>query len=144
MLDVPSVYHFEETNLQGCGMRDMKIRGFTLIELMVVIAIVGILAAIAVPLFGDQMRKSRRTEAMTTLQNQQLALERYRVDHASFATYTLPGLDTTHYKFTLTGADATNYILTAAPQGDQTNDKCGTLVLENDDSAIKKTPTTCW
>ena len=78
--------------------------GFTLVELMVVVAIVGILAAIAVPLYSGQIRKSRRTEALTTLQNQQLAMERYRVDHASFATYSLPsGLDNGHYTFTLTG-----------------------------------------
>ncbi|WP_052107793.1 type IV pilin protein [Aerolutibacter daejeonensis] len=126
-------------------MHHMKIRGFTLIELMVVVAIVGILAAIAVPLFGDQMRKSRRTEALTTLQNQQLAMERYRVDHASFATYSLPaGLDNGHYTFALSGTSATGYTLEATPQGDQANDKCGKLSLVNAAGAISKTPTTCW
>lgn len=126
-------------------MRDMKIRGFTLIELLVVIAIVGILAAIAVPLYGNQMRKSRRTEAMTTLQNQQLALERYRVDHASFATYALPsGMNTTHYTFTLTGGSATAYTLQAAPQGDQAKDQCGTLEIKNTAGVIAKSPASCW
>ena len=126
-------------------MHHMKIRGFTLIELMVVLAIVGILAAIAVPLYSGQIRKSRRTEALTTLQNQQLAMERYRVDHASFATYSLPsGLDNGHYTFTLTGTGPTGYTLQAAPQGDQANDKCGTLSLVNAAGAISKTPTNCW
>lgn len=126
-------------------MHHMKIRGFTLIELMVVVAIVGILAAIAVPLYGDQMRKSRRTEALTTLQSQQLAMERYRVDHASFATYSLPaGLDSSHYKFTLSSTSATGYTLEANPQGGQTKDKCGKLSLVNTAGAISKTPTNCW
>ena len=41
--------------------------GFTLIELLVTIAIVGILAAVAMPVFSEQMAKSRRAEAISTL-----------------------------------------------------------------------------
>jgi len=126
-------------------MRHSKIRGFTLIELMVVVAIVAILAAIAIPSFANQVRKSRRSEALTTLQDQQLRLERHRVDNASFTTYTLPsGLDTSYYKFTLGGTSATGYTLTATPQADQQKDSCGTLVLASASGVLSKTPTTCW
>ena len=60
--------------------------GFTLIELLVTIAIVGILAAIAVPMFGEQMAKSRRSEAISVLGDLQLRQERYRANHATYAT----------------------------------------------------------
>lgn len=122
-----------------------RVHGFTLIELVVVIAIVGILAAIAIPSFANQIRKSRRAEALTTLQDQQLLLERHRVDHASFATYSLPGtLDTDYYKFELTGTSPTAYTLKAAPQGDQAKDSCGTLELSNAAGVVSKKPTNCW
>jgi type IV pilus assembly protein PilE len=125
-------------------MKRKSVLGFTLIELLVVIAIIGILAIIAVPAYTTQIRKSRRTEALTTLQDQQLKLERWRTDHASFATYTLPSLNTSYYTFSLTGATAANYTLTAAPQGDQANDSCGTLTLTNTAGTITKGPSGCW
>ncbi len=51
--------------------------GFTLIELMIVIVIVGILAAIAVPSYTDYISKARRTDALNGISNVALALERY-------------------------------------------------------------------
>lgn len=123
--------------------------GFTLIELMVVVAIVAILAAIAIPTFTGQVRKSRRAEAMTTLQDQQLRLERWRVDHADFSTYTLPaGLDTAYYTFTVTATAAlpNSYTLTGAPKLDQAKDSCGTLKIVNTVGTVSKTAgaSNCW
>lgn len=54
-----------------------KARGFTLIELMITVAIVAILAAIAYPSFQNSIRKSRRTEAKTALENVAAEQERY-------------------------------------------------------------------
>jgi type IV pilus assembly protein PilE len=52
-------------------------KGFTLIELMVAVAIVGILAAIAIPSYQESMRKSRRADAQSALLNIANAMERY-------------------------------------------------------------------
>ena len=107
--------------------------GFTLIELLVVIAIVSILAAIAIPSFQGQIRKSRRTEAITALQDAQLKLERWRVDHASYEGSSVGSQfpASVYYSYTLTAAAATpnNYSITATPQGGQAKDSCGTLTI---------------
>lgn len=128
--------------------RHRRAGGFTLIELMVVVAIVAILAAIAIPTFSGQVRKSRRAEAMTTLQDQQLRLERWRVDHADFSAYPLSAPNTAYYNFTKTATTAlpNSYTLTARPQLDQARDSCGTLNIVNTVGTITKTAATsnCW
>ena len=126
-------------------MTTRRASGFTLLELMTVVAIVAILAAIALPSFADQLRKSRRSEAIGTLQDQQLRLERWRVDNPSFAGYTWPsGLDNAYYTFTPEDRTPTSYTLLATPQGNQAKDSCGELKLSFASGNTTKTPTECW
>ena len=61
-------------------------RGFTLIELMIAVAVVGILMAIAYPSFMDQVRKSRRADAVAALTAVQQAQERWRANQPSYAS----------------------------------------------------------
>ena len=61
-------------------------QGFTLIELMIVVAIVAILEAIALPSYNDQVRKGRRTEALRVLQEIRMAQERWRADRPTYGT----------------------------------------------------------
>jgi type IV pilus assembly protein PilE len=129
-------------------MSSTREHGFTLIELMVVVAIVAILAAIAIPSFADQMRKSRRAEAVSSLQDAQLRLERWRVDHKDFTGSGVAITDTAFYDFTVTAAVATPnlYSVSAAPLGSQQKDMCGTMTISVSAGVVTKTPAdkSCW
>ena len=126
--------------------------GFTLIELMVALAVTGILLAVALPSFMDSIRKSRRSEAFTALSALQLAQERWRSNNALYAsnlsngpTATPPGLGipaTTgpggYYTLSIDTVTATGYVATANGSGSsQANDgQCAKLSVQVDRGAI--------
>ena len=128
-----------------------KNRGFTLIELMVVLAVIALLLAIAVPAYREQVRKSRRAEAVAALGQWQLGLERWRADRPSYANPDgLAGYPVAPpaqwYTFTIPAAGPTGFTIRAAPVGDQTEDKCGTFQLVMAGGVITKTAdeSGCW
>lgn len=112
-------------------------RGFTLIELMMAVAVLGIIVAVALPSYNDSIRKSRRTDAFTALSNVQQAQERWRANNPAYcdqltaaANATPAGLaqpSTTsngHYTVSLESVSATGYALvaTAISTSSQAND----------------------
>jgi len=115
--------------------------GFTLIELMITVAIVAILAAIVYPSYQDQVLKSHRTEGKTALMQVAQNFERCFTTANSYAacrpladaTSTFPWT-TEHGRYQIsvnTPRQANTYTLRATPQQGQTKDtRCGTLTLD--------------
>lgn len=105
-------------------------RGFTLIELMIVVAVLGIIAAIALPSYLEHVKAGKRGEAMSGIGKRQLLQERWRAEHTSYATdaqlATLDALETSsYYGFATTNITSSTYTITATPTS---TDTCGNLV----------------
>lgn len=117
--------------------------GFTLIELMIVIAIVGIIAMVAFPSYQSYVLKSNRQNAQTELMKLKMAQENYRLGNASYGTAAQIGVPASdHFTYTVTNVTATTYTLTATAKSGQTGDTgCTTLTL---DQSMNRTPATCW
>jgi type IV pilus assembly protein PilE len=110
-------------------------RGFTLIELMVTVVVVGILATLAYPTFVDAVRKSRRSEAFAALITLQQAQERWRAGNATYSVDVLPLVPSAttangHYALSVLSATTSGYVLVARARGGQAQDKaCATMAL---------------
>lgn len=131
--------------------------GFTLIELMIVVAIVAILAAVATASYTHFVTKSRRAAAATCLQERAQFMERYYTTNLSYEGAANPpaqcdgGLSPTHYVVSFSAdPTATAYTLLATPQGGQAarDGKCGTLSLDAQGTRGKSgsaaTINECW
>lgn len=111
-------------------------RGFTLIELMIVVAVLGIIAAIALPSYNAHIRAGRRSEATGNVGAVQMALERWRAENPSYSgcgTCAAAGGVADYYTITVAAAAGTPnvYTVTATPKGKQAGDSCGNLVATN-------------
>lgn len=96
-------------------------RGFTLLELMIVVAVVAILAAVALPSYNDYITRSRFSEATGALANGRVAAEQFYQDNRTYVGMPCPG-NTTYWTYSGCAAvapapTATTYTLTATGQG---------------------------
>ncbi len=105
--------------------------GFTVIELMIVVGIVAILAAMALPSYSDSIRKSRRVDAQSTIIEFSGAAARVLTETSSYASLSLPA-STDYYTFSFPSTPtATSYSLKAMPKDTQSKDGCGTMTITN-------------
>lgn len=147
-------------------MAKSKFHGFSLIELLVVLVIIGILASIAIPSYKDYVNKARRSDAKNALMSTSLAMERFYTERATYNGATLGNapadiakttspdsfytiaFDSAPTSATVCGAtadansSAAAYRLCATPTGPQTGDTCGTMSISQ--TGVKVPATGCW
>ncbi len=127
-----------------------RTHGFTLIELVIVIAIVGIIASFAYPSYQENVNSGRRTDAINSLLQLQMLQEKWRANNTSYTgvlngsncnTLTVTGLcwNGTNsaeglYTVSITASSATGYLLQASPRAGtaQAGDRCGDFYVNQD------------
>lgn len=133
-------------------MKAKNLKGFTLIELMIAVAIVAILAAIAYPAYNEQVTKARRSDAHAALMNTAALMEHYYTENNSYVGASVANIGASatspegYYNMTVGNITSTSYTLSATPVagGPQAGDTtCGTLTLTS--TNIKgPNPAACW
>lgn len=122
-------------------------KGFTFIELMIVIAIVGIIAAIGFPSYASYVQQSRRADGHLALLNVVQSMERCKSTRFSYAACTIPPSQSTspeeYYTIAIgNGLTATTFNITATAQGAQESDvDCSVLTI---DEVGDRLPANCW
>jgi type IV pilus assembly protein PilE len=114
--------------------QQMRQRGFTLIEMLIVGACVAVLAALAYPSYLNTIQKSRRSDAKSALVGAAGQMERYFTERSTYATAALgtgagavypSTTQNGYYTLSISSATATTYTLTATPAAQQVGDACG-------------------
>lgn len=114
-----------------------QLGGFTLIELMITVAIVAIIAAIAYPSYQEQVRETRRANAQADLLELVSFMERYYGENFSYAGANLPFNNSpkqgnSFYNLSFTANPTANaYTFQAVPTGGQAADRCGTMTIDH-------------
>ena len=132
-------------------MGNKKTLGFTLLELMIAVAIIGILATIAYPTYTSFVTESNRTEGQRELLRYANIQEQYFVDYRTYGTnLTALGQATNtvltehkKYQISVASASAAGFVLNAMPQGSQATNDTGCIPLTVNHVGAKG-PAGCW
>lgn len=137
----------------GLRKGDARIGGFSLVELSVVLAVVGVLATLAWPSFLEQLARSRRPDAYLTLERLHGAQQAYRQRHGGYAQdlQQLTGAGAAHsagghYRLALQGHGPDGYELSALAEASQQRDReCPALTLQVRGEITQRQPGgRCW
>ena len=135
-------------------MMNGKIKGFTLVELLITLLIISIATVVAIWTFSDQVKRGRRVDGINALLSISLAEERYRSNNSTYGTLNQVwgGVTTSaegYYTLAISNVSATSYTITATGIGNQATDaasgtSCSPLVLAVSNGTVTKTPAVCW
>ncbi len=121
----------------------MKQSGFSLVELMVVVAILGIISAIAYPSYLKHVQSGHRLDAQRIMLEQSHLLERSYSRNGEYpATYSISSSRTYDFSYQRDEANADAYVMTATPKA--TGTSCGKLTLNQQGLKTAEGGTTCW
>jgi|SRR5690242_10093070 type IV pilus assembly protein PilE len=120
------------------GMAMGRMRGFTLLELMIVVVIIAVLAAVAIPTYGRYAFRAHRADGQELLLRVATAQERYYATANAYGGLTDIGFDNPaisekgFYSVTVVASSSSQaFVATATPVGGQANDVCGPLTIDN-------------
>jgi len=123
------------------SVRRYRLAGFSLIELLVVLVIMGVLSAVALPGYTRYVQRGHRTEAMAALLESQHFMERYYSANGQYLSPAnavpllpqrlqgIPSQGTVRYQLSVREATVKSYVLQAVPEGSMAGDICGSLTI---------------
>jgi len=143
--------------LKDLTVNNVKLTGFTLVELLIVVAILGILYSVAMPSYTEHMQRSRRADIQQVMLQHGAVLERIYSRNGGYPNAFDTAKNTEFYTFTYAPSNRTpgsaagddfrsrEYTLTATPKkgSAQAGDRCGSLVITHNGSQSAEA-TNCW
>ena len=122
-----------------------KSAGFTMIELMIVVAIIGIIAGVGYPSYTEYVKKSRRSDGHLALLNAVQSMERCKTTRFSYSNCSVPSNESPERFYSIAlgeGLTASSFSIEATAQNAQVGDTdCATLTI---DELGERTPADCW